>query len=58
LQHIVIDVEVPVKEEPSRCELSGDGNSDLIDVISNGSHRRIGIDSLTSSSLSENDEGF
>jgi sentrin-specific protease 7 len=56
LQHIVIDVEVPVKEEPSRCELSGDGNSDLIDVISNGSHRRIGIDSLTSSSLSENDE--
>jgi sentrin-specific protease 7 len=47
---------VPVKEEPSRCELSGDGNSDLIDVISNGSHRRIGIDSLTSSSLSENDE--
>ncbi|XP_010432536.1 PREDICTED: probable ubiquitin-like-specific protease 2A isoform X1 [Camelina sativa] len=53
---VVIDVEVPAKEEHSRCELSGDATGDLIDLISNGSHGRIGIDSSTSSSLSENDE--
>ncbi|EOA16067.1 hypothetical protein CARUB_v10004200mg [Capsella rubella] len=56
LDHVVIDVEVPAKEEPSRCELRGDGTGDLIDVISNGSQERIGIDSSTSSSLSDNDE--
>ncbi|CAH8274455.1 unnamed protein product [Arabidopsis lyrata] len=56
VDHIVIDAEVPAKEEPSRCELSGDGTIDLIDVISKGSHGSIGVDSSTSSSLSENDE--
>ncbi|VVB10515.1 unnamed protein product [Arabis nemorensis] len=54
----VIDLEVQLstKEKRSRCEHSGYGTSDLIDVISDGSHGRIGISSSTSSSLSEDDE--
>ncbi|KAL1215843.1 putative ubiquitin-like-specific protease 2A [Cardamine amara subsp. amara] len=56
VDHIVIDDEVSAKEEQSRCELSGHGTGDLINVISDGSHERIGINSLTASSLSENDE--
>ncbi|KFK29984.1 hypothetical protein AALP_AA7G202600 [Arabis alpina] len=52
----VIDVEDSINEERSRCELSRHGTSDLIDVISDGSHGRIGINSSTISSLSEDDE--
>ncbi|KAF8045132.1 hypothetical protein N665_5560s0001, partial [Sinapis alba] len=56
LDHIVIDVEVPEKEEErSRCEPSGyDKTCDLIDVTSDDSHGRIGTNSSSASSLSEN----
>uniref|UniRef100_A0A1J3JAS1 Putative ubiquitin-like-specific protease 2A n=1 Tax=Noccaea caerulescens TaxID=107243 RepID=A0A1J3JAS1_NOCCA len=53
--HRVIDIEVSTKEERSTCELSGRGTVDLIDLISDGSHGRIGVNSPTSS-LSENDD--
>ncbi|CAH8384557.1 unnamed protein product [Eruca vesicaria subsp. sativa] len=56
VDHIVIDVEVPEKEEQSRCELSRYETCDQIDVTSDDSHGRIGINSSSSSSLSENDD--
>ncbi|KAL0833589.1 hypothetical protein Bca101_085478 [Brassica carinata] len=58
LDHIVIDVEdnIPAKEERSRCEPSGYKTCDLIDVASDDSRGKIGINSSSSSSLSENDD--
>ncbi|KAL0726395.1 hypothetical protein Bca4012_022488 [Brassica carinata] len=56
LNHRVIDVQVPAKEERSRCEPSGYKTCELIDVTSDDSHGRIGTDSSSSSSLSENDD--
>ncbi|KAJ4873529.1 Cysteine proteinases superfamily protein [Raphanus sativus] len=54
LNHRVIDVEVPAKEERLRCEPSGYNKAcDLIDVPSDDSHGRIGVNS---SSSSENDD--
>ncbi|XP_024005394.1 probable ubiquitin-like-specific protease 2A [Eutrema salsugineum] len=56
MDRIVLDVEVQEKEEQPRCEPSRYGTCDLIDVISDGFHGSIDIDSSTSSSLSENDK--